>query len=103
MSNPLGKGTRNLSANVPIELFVAIESLANVSGVSMGAYVRALMEDARAKRTVVRENPDDKAAWLSAVREGAKPLPKVRVEVAPEQPIVSLRAAEDAPGERKKA
>ena len=42
----LGKGTKNLSVNVPQTLYAELEQLAKASGLKVGAYVRAVLMDA---------------------------------------------------------
>jgi hypothetical protein len=96
-SNPLGPGTRNLTANVSAETYVAIERLARVSGCKVGEYLRALVEDAAAHGILVRDHPGDVAAREKALREHVRPVPKVRKEVAREgERVFALPAAEAA-------
>jgi hypothetical protein len=52
MANP--KGSENVSSTVKGELAREIEALAGESGLSRSSYVRALLEDAVAKRRVFR-------------------------------------------------
>lgn len=96
MSNPLGPGTRNVTANVPTDLYIKLNSLATtVSGVKLGAYLRALMEYAVQHRLVVQENSEDRERWVEAIRNGESPLPKVRLEVV--SPKETLRVADETP------
>ena len=97
MSNPLGKGTRNLSVNIPVDLFIEIRRLASLSGFPPGAYVRALLEHAKARELLVRKNIADEMALLDAIKAGISPLPKVRLEVVDpaESHLRSLRVAEE--------
>ena len=80
-SNPLGKGTRNISGNVSAETYLQLEQLASLSGISMSAYLRALAEYAALKQLLAKENFNDKTAWIDAVIAGSSPLPKVRIEI----------------------
>jgi|GEM_PF-1318750 len=80
-TNPLGPGTRNISTNVPNELYISVYEMATNSGVKIGEFVRALMRFAQDKKVIVRENPEDKANWVAAVKADLHPLPEVRHEV----------------------
>lgn len=42
-TNPLGKGTQNLSVNVPSEMKEALQELADKSGVKLSQYLRAIL------------------------------------------------------------
>lgn len=85
-SNPLGPATRNLSSNVSTETFVEVHKLASDSGVSVSQYVRAIVENAVQNKILVRENPDSKKAYYAAVIDH-KPLPKITLEVVPDNEL----------------
>lgn len=80
-TNPLGPGTRNISTNVPNDLYIAVYEMAQTSGVKIGEFVRALMRFAQERKVVVRPNPEDKEKWRIAVNADLHPLPEVRHEV----------------------
>ena len=80
-TNPLGPGTRNISTNVPNDLYIAVYEMATASGVKIGEFVRTLMRFAQERKVLVRENPEDKANWIAAVKADQHPLPEVRHEV----------------------
>lgn len=80
-TNPLGPGTRNISTNVPNDLYIAVYEMAQTSGVKIGEFVRALMRFAQERKVVVRPNPEDKEKWRLAVNADLHPLPEVRHEV----------------------
>lgn len=44
-TNPIGKGTVNVTVNMPEKLKGDLERLAKKSGRKLGAYLRALLED----------------------------------------------------------
>lgn len=96
-SNPLGPQTRNLSSNVPIDVFIAVHQLAVDSGVSVSKYVRAIIEHAVKNNTLVRENADSRKAYYDAVL-ASEPLPNIELEVVPinelQFPDITARAAE---------
>jgi predicted DNA-binding protein len=45
-TNPLGEGTKNLSVNMPEKMKSDLETLASKSGLTLGAYVRAILQEA---------------------------------------------------------
>lgn len=45
-SNPIGKGTKNLMANLPEDLYNEIKALADASGMSVSRYTRTILEHA---------------------------------------------------------
>ncbi len=81
----IGKGTRNISVNVPVSLYMEISRLASVSGCKMGEYVRTVLQDSVRRSVLIRENPGDRAEWESAVVREDTP-PKIKWEVAPLSP-----------------
>jgi hypothetical protein len=64
----LGKGTKNLSVNVPQTLYAELEQLAKASGLKVGAYVRAVLLDAiKNGALVVNETTvQTRRAWAKA-------------------------------------
>lgn len=46
-TNPIGKGTKNVTVNMPEELKKALQELADASGLSLGHYIRAVLADAK--------------------------------------------------------
>jgi|GEM_PF-772624 len=48
-TNPIPKGTKNLSINIPATLHTALRKKAKASGLSMSAYVRRILELAHEK------------------------------------------------------
>lgn len=80
-SNPIGKGTRNLVGNAPVEVFVGIKKLANLSGISPSRYLRALAEFAVAHQLLAKHNTEDEHAWEQALMAGADSPPEVRIEI----------------------
>lgn len=88
--NPLGQGTINLSANVPRTLYAAINELASESGLSMGKYIRTIMEYATQEKIHARETRESQAAWMAAAHNGDRPFPKRRFEaIFPQRRITS--------------
>jgi hypothetical protein len=96
-TNPLGKGTRNISGNVSAETYLELEKLASVSGTSISAYLRALAEFAVRRQLLARENLAEKALWTDAVISGLTPLPKVRWEIRDLDEHTALAAKTPAP------
>lgn len=45
-TNPLGRGTKNLSVNVPVPMREALEKLAQASGLTLSQYVRLVLTKA---------------------------------------------------------
>ncbi len=45
-TNPLGRGTKNLSVNVPASMRQALEQLAQASGLTLSQYVRLVLTKA---------------------------------------------------------
>lgn len=45
-TNPLGRGTKNLSVNVPTSMRQALERLAEASGMTLSQYVRLVLTKA---------------------------------------------------------
>ena len=93
-SNPLGKGTKNVTANVPISLFLELTRLATISGVKVGEYARTVLEDAAGQGIILRKKHEDYMRWVDAVKGGKTPLPKVRLEIVTPGEIETLKAAE---------
>lgn len=89
-TKPLGKGTRNISANVPNQLYGDVARLASISGSGLGEYVRTVLDHATKLGWLVHENQDDRRAWEKAITEGISPLPKIRMEVAELSKTISL-------------
>lgn len=87
--------TRNLTVTLSIDAFLALSQLADVSGVKPTAFLRALVDHAAEAQLIVRERLEDKLAWLDAIATG-QPAPKVRLEVAPVEPPLSLVEAPSA-------
>lgn len=59
-TNPIPDGTTNLSINLPIPLRKKIQSLADASGITVSAYVRALLRAAVEEQitsTLIAEKP----------------------------------------------
>ena len=117
MSNPLGPDTRNITANVPTELFMEVERLARLSGCSPSTYVRALCSYAKERNLVAIEDAASVSARANALKRGISPLPKITYRIAEDRvsevPAVtdvvasnedtsSLRVAEDSPSQRRK-
>lgn len=46
-TNPIGKGTKNLTINIPDDLDGDLRKLATASKMRLGPYIRALLEEAR--------------------------------------------------------
>ncbi len=46
-TKPIGRGTRNVTVNMREDLKKALEQLATKSGMSLGEYIRAVLEEAR--------------------------------------------------------
>ncbi len=46
-TNPIGKGTQNFTINMPKPLKKALQELADRSGMSLGEYIRTVLEDAK--------------------------------------------------------
>jgi ribosomal protein L30E len=65
-TNPIGKGTVNLTANIPSELKADLERLAKESGMKIGQYTRLILAEAVKTGTVVEQQvitrPKKKAA-----------------------------------------
>lgn len=49
-THPIGKGTRNLSVNIPQSWRDELDRLARASGMRLSEYVRILLEDAITRR-----------------------------------------------------
>lgn len=69
-TKPIGKDTRNLTANVGNDLYGDVGRLAAISGCKQGEYVRAVLEYARSLGLLVR----DKAVALVERRPFLAPL-----------------------------
>lgn len=80
-TKPIGKGTRNLTTNIPNDLYGDLQRMARVSGCKIGEYARAVLTDAAVQKIMVRDNQDDVAAYDAALASGGS-LPKIRKEVA---------------------
>lgn len=46
-TNPIGRGTKNVTVNMSESLKKALEELAVKSNMSLGEYIRAVLEEAR--------------------------------------------------------
>ncbi len=46
-TNPIGRGTKNVTVNMPEELKQSLAELAKLSNMSLGEYIRAVLEEAR--------------------------------------------------------
>jgi hypothetical protein len=49
-TNPIGRGTRNVTVNMSEALKKSLEELAAKSNMSLGEYIRNVLEEARAGR-----------------------------------------------------
>lgn len=49
-TNPIGKGTKNVTVNMPEELRDALQELAKKSEMTLGQYIRTVLEDAKKDR-----------------------------------------------------
>lgn len=56
-SNPLGPGTKNLSVNLPAELFDQLDRLAKRSGLTRSAYARRVLAEAAEEILVMEITP----------------------------------------------
>lgn len=54
-TNPLGKGTVNLTANIPESLKADLERLAKESGMKIGQYIRLILAETAKSGTVVEQ------------------------------------------------
>lgn len=95
-TNPLGSSTRNISSNVPTDIYIAIHKLAMASGITVSKYVRAIVEFAAAKNILVRENPDSRLAYYEAVRTNS-PLPEIAMELVFDTDLESSAMAAEPP------
>jgi hypothetical protein len=69
-TNPIGKGTINVTVNMPQRLKGDLEKLAKKSGRKLGSYVRALLEDyADGEATVGKPEVTKTPKGRSAARE----------------------------------
>lgn len=53
-TKPLGRGTKNVTANVPEKLKTDLEQLARASGLGIGAYMRVTLAKAAENGTIYR-------------------------------------------------
>jgi len=93
-TNPLGKGTRNLTSNVSNTLYLQVAQLAAASGCGLGEYLRTVLEDAVENGVIIQENAEDRKKWIEAVNRSEKPLPKIRLEIIRRDKFTMLKAAE---------
>jgi len=96
-TNPLGTNTRNITFNIPVSLFVSINRLANISGLSASQYGRALLQFASDRNLLARKTSASVAAWERAAERGDA-LPAIELEIV--EPIsepVSEAAAKKTP------
>lgn len=94
-TNALGPGTRNITSNVPDEVYLQIAALARASGTNMAAYGRALFVHAASRRIMVRENRAERLAWEMAIKNGVKSPAKPAIEVVPDdEDYTALKVAE---------
>lgn len=100
--------TRNISVNLPSELYVSVNGLASLCGVKMGTYVRTILEFATAQNVMIRENIGERIAWIEAVKNQNGPLPRIGYEVIlpanyPDLAIAAEHPAPYKPGKAQKA
>ncbi len=79
----------------------------------MSEYIRALCDYAIKHNLIAGQNAEDHSRWLDAVQTGAKPVPKIRIEIkagAPDRLKVyspeseehkTLRVAESTKGQKR--
>jgi hypothetical protein len=64
-TNPVGKGTKNVSVNMPEELRESLSRLADASGVSLSAYIKGVLgeaaKDGATLRTRIERIPNPKS------------------------------------------
>ena len=99
-TNPLGTNTRNITFNIPVPLFVSINRLANVSGLSASQYGRALLQFASDRSLLARKTSDSVAAWERAAERGDT-LPAIELEIV--EPVTEAAAKKTPPLPRGKS
>ena len=53
-TNPLGTGTLNVTVNMPDTLKASLKALAKKSGMSLGLYIRTVLEEAVNEQTLYK-------------------------------------------------
>ena len=99
-TNPLGTNTRNITFNIPVPLFVQINRLANISGLSASQYGRALLQFASDRNLLARKTSDSVEAWERAAERGDV-LPAIELEIV--EPVSEAAAKKTPPPHRGKS
>jgi len=53
-TNPLGAGTQNVTVNMPDHLKTSLKALAKRSGMSLGLYIRTVLEEATEEQVLYK-------------------------------------------------
>jgi hypothetical protein len=73
-TNPIGKGTKNVSVNMPEDLQRSLAKLAEASGVTLSAYIKAVLAEAaldgaRIKTKIDRDPPPKSSSNVAGTKE----------------------------------
>lgn len=80
-TNPLGSGTKNVTANIELDDYIGFAKLVSASGISMSKYCGALIRYAVLHHLIAGEDSVSRAEWLAALKAGTTPQPTVRHEI----------------------